>query len=198
MAKHDKIYLSGGIFTWISEGFEKNLTESADNWYNTSIILSPSSFSLGLNYVILRFQKDGYSTTNFAFQIIINQLTIEVITIDFDDSVDAHIGEDISIEIQLIESGSNNKIDGATVSYSWEYGVGTLDSNTADLGKSFTIRSPMSISGFGGPSIILNSIFPFFSANSVGIIPDPMINKITTNIIPLLNKIQSISYYILK
>ncbi|HEY0089520.1 MAG TPA: hypothetical protein VGB37_11795, partial [Candidatus Lokiarchaeia archaeon] len=127
LAKNDKIYLGGSNFTWISESFTKNITEQLNNWYNTSFICSTSSFSLGYNYVYIEFLKNGYATAIFPFQLIINQIPIYVFPIDFEDSVDTFIGKDVTIEIQLKEPVTNYPIDGAIVSYSWEYGIGSLD-----------------------------------------------------------------------
>jgi len=127
LAINDQNYLSGANITWISEIYEANLTESANLWYNESIKCSSSVVSLGINYVYIRFKLDSYATTTFDFNLLISQKTIEVIPIDFDDSVDAEPGEDLTIEIQLKEAGSNINIDFAIVSYSWEYGVGDLD-----------------------------------------------------------------------
>lgn len=128
LAKNDKIYLSGGNFTWISENFKKNITEQLNNWYNTSFICSTSLFSLGYNYIYIEFQLTGYSNAIFPFQLIINQIPIQVFPIDFEDSVDTFIDKDVSIEIQLKEPVSNYPIDDAIVSYSWDYGIGSLDS----------------------------------------------------------------------
>ncbi len=127
LAINDQNYLSGANITWISEKYAVNLTESANLWYNESITCSSSVVSLGINYVYIIFKLDSYATTTFDFQLLISQKTIEVISIDFDDKVDAEPGEDLTIEIQLKEAGSNTNIDGAIVSYSWEYGVGDLN-----------------------------------------------------------------------
>ena len=127
MAKYDRIYLFDGNFTFICGDYEVNLTKSDDYWFNNSIKILTTYFSLGYNYAYIKFNMDNYQTTVFPFQIIISQIPIEVLTIDFDESVDGYLGEDISIEIQIKESGSNIFIDGATVSYSWDYGLGTLD-----------------------------------------------------------------------
>ncbi len=135
MAKYDRIYLTEGNLTFICGDYEVNLTKSGSYWFNNSIKILTTYFSLGYNYAYIRFSMDNYQTTIFPFQIIIGQIPIEVLTIDFDDSIDAYIGEDISIEIQLKEVGSNIYIDGAVVSYSWEYGVGTLDGKGSGIYK---------------------------------------------------------------
>lgn len=125
----DNTYLSGGNVTWKSENFEKDLTEYGSYWFNTSIEVLSSRFSFGINYVYLEFQQPNYKTKTFAFQLLVDQIDIEVITIDIEGTIETLIGVDISIEIELRESGSSTQITDANVSYSWQFGLGTLEEN---------------------------------------------------------------------
>ncbi len=68
----------------------------------------------------------GYETAFKSIIITVNPIEIDVIPIDFEDSIEANKGENIAIEIFVKESGTNHYIEGANVTYSWQYGIGTL------------------------------------------------------------------------
>ncbi|MBA7548211.1 hypothetical protein ES705_40658 [subsurface metagenome] len=116
----EQIYLSGGTITFINEQYEQSLVEYDNSWFSTSILISTSTFSLGINYVYIRFQQDNYTTTTFSFQILVNQIEFDVQTIDFQDSIEVNTGEKIQIRINLTEFGTMNFIENATISYSWD------------------------------------------------------------------------------
>ena len=128
----DREYLSSGVITYISEDYEKNIPEHLDFWYNTSIICSPDNFSLGINLVYLKFEHPNYRTATFAFQLLVNQLEINIAPVSFEDSISAETGDTINIQIELLDPKTNASIENASVKYSWEYGLGTL--NESSLG----------------------------------------------------------------
>ena len=121
------IYLANSTITFINGNYEKNLTKNANYWYNTSIEISTLDFNLGINYVYINFTKTNYTSIRFSFQILVNQININVETIDFDDSVEVFAGETIKIELKLTESLSGRPIEGADISYDWEFGVGEFE-----------------------------------------------------------------------
>ena len=121
------VFLSGGSITFINGEYEEELLETIDNWFNQTILISTSHFNLGPNYVYLRFQQNNYTTTIFAIQIIVNQVQINVETLNFDGIVSGDPGDTITIRIKLTEAYSSNYIDNATVFYSWTFGVGYFD-----------------------------------------------------------------------
>ncbi len=123
----EQIYLSGGTITFITEQFEQSLVKYDNSWFNTSIPISTSTFSLGINYVYIEFQQDNYTTTTFSFQILVSQIEFDVQTIDFQDSIEVDPGENIQIRINLTEFGTNNFIENATISYLWDFGLGNFE-----------------------------------------------------------------------
>jgi len=123
----EQIYLSGGTITFINEQFEQSFVKNDNSWFNTSIPISTSTFSLGINYVYINFQQDNYTTTTFSFQILVNQIEFDVQTIDFQDSIEVNPGEKIQIRINLTEFGTINFIENATISYSWDFGNGYFE-----------------------------------------------------------------------
>lgn len=123
----EQIYLSGGTITFINEQYEQSLVKYDNSWFSTSILISTSTFSLGINYVYIKFQQDNYTTTTFSFQILVNQIEFDVQTIDFQDSIEVNTGEKIQIRINLTEFGTMNFIGNATISYSWDFGLGNFE-----------------------------------------------------------------------
>jgi hypothetical protein len=123
----EQIYLSGGTITFINEQYEQSLVKSDNSWFNTSIPISTSTFSLGINYIYIEFQQENFTTTTFSFQILVNQIEFDVQTIGFQDSIEVNIGEKILIRINLTEFGTKNFIENATISYSCDFGYGYFE-----------------------------------------------------------------------
>ena len=123
----EQINLSGGTITFINEQYEQGLVDCGNSWFNTSILISTSNFSLGINYAYIEFQQDNYTTTTFFFQILVNQIEFDVQTIDFQDSIEVNTGEKIQIRINLTEFGTMDFIENATISYSWDFGLGNFE-----------------------------------------------------------------------
>jgi len=123
----EQIYLSGCTITFITEQFEQSLVKYDNSWFNTSITISTSTFSLGINNVYIEFQQDNYTTTTFSLKILVNQVEFDVQTMDFQDSIEAKPGENIQIRINLTEFGINNFIENATISYLWDFGNGYFE-----------------------------------------------------------------------
>ncbi|MBY8988820.1 MAG: hypothetical protein KGD61_10225, partial [Candidatus Lokiarchaeota archaeon] len=120
----ESAFLSGGNITFVNGDYEFELSENLDYWFNQTILISTSSFSIGPNYAYLRFQQNNYTTTIFTFQVFVNQLEINVDTIDFEGLVSGPPGETILIRLNLTETGSSNYVENATVFYSWNFGAG--------------------------------------------------------------------------
>jgi len=120
----ETIFLSGGSITFINGEYEVELIENADYWFNQTILISTSSFSIGPNYAYLRFQQNNYTITIFTFQVFVNQIEIIVDTPDFEGLISGAPGETILIKLNLTETGSTNYIENATVFYSWDFGAG--------------------------------------------------------------------------
>ncbi|MHA2050002.1 MAG: hypothetical protein ACW986_10330 [Promethearchaeota archaeon] len=142
----DKVPLTGGVITCISGAYYKNLTEFSGYWFNTSIICSPDNFSFGINYVYLQFEDPNYRTTTFGFQLLVDQIDVVVDPIGFEDSINAEEGETLDIEIQLFDPKTNDTIQNALITYSWQYGVGTINETTPGIYQVF-IELPDSLRG---------------------------------------------------
>ncbi|MCK4383642.1 MAG: hypothetical protein KAW66_10140, partial [Candidatus Lokiarchaeota archaeon] len=123
-AEIESVYLSGGSITFINGEYEVELIENADYWFNRTILISTSSFSIGPNYAYLRFQQNNYTTSIFTFQVLVNQIEININTPDFEGLISGAPGETVSIKLNLTEAGSTYYIENATVIYSWNFGAG--------------------------------------------------------------------------
>jgi len=122
-AETEGIYLSGGTVKFVLDFHEIDLTESFNYWYNESLGISTNFFSLGINYVYVKFELSNYTTTAFSFQILVNQIDIRVQTIGFIDSINVYSGDSLTIRVNLTEFGSNNPIENATIYCYWQYGT---------------------------------------------------------------------------
>ncbi len=125
-AEIDAMFLSGGTITFVIKENEIAIPEGADFWFNSSILISSNIFSLGSNSVYLRFEQLNYTTTVFAFQILVKQIKINVKPINFNYTKEGIEGEYIKILLRLTEENSNNIISNATLSYRWKFGLGNF------------------------------------------------------------------------
>jgi hypothetical protein len=142
----DKELLSGGLITFIRGNYQKNLTEFGNFWYNVSIFCSPANFTLGINLVYLKFEHPNYRTATFSFQILIDQIEISVDPSSFEDSITADIGDTINVEIILLDPITNHPIENASVSYTWDYGIGTINETTLGIYQIF-LELPENLEG---------------------------------------------------
>lgn len=142
----DKELLAGGVITFIRGNYQKNLTEFGNFWYNESILCSPENFSLGINLVYLKFEHPNYRTATFGFQILVDQIQITVDPISFEDSITADIGETINIEITLLDPFTNEYIENASISYTWDFGIGSINETTPGTYQAF-IELPENLEG---------------------------------------------------
>ncbi len=86
--------------------------------------LDTVNLSIETYTAIIKLEKSGFETAYKSIIIIINRIDIEVNTIDFDDSIDAFLGDTIIIKISLTEFGTELYIENASIFYSWEFGLG--------------------------------------------------------------------------
>lgn len=145
----DEVYISGGNFTWISETYERELTETTGDWYNTSIEILPEYFSSGINFIYLRFEHPNYRTQTFGFEVLIDRIEFDVDIIGHGDSnptIRAEIGGTLTLEIALIDIESSQPIENATVLYEWTYGVGSLEEVTPGVYR-LSIKLPENLQG---------------------------------------------------
>jgi len=145
----DKNYISGGNFTWISESYEKDLTEYINNWYNSSIECLPEYFASGINFIYLKFEHPNYRTQTFGFEILIDRIEFHVDIVGYKDSnptIKAEIGGSLVLQIKLLDLETSQPIENATVLYEWRYGVGELVETTPGTYQ-LTVGLPENLQG---------------------------------------------------
>ncbi|MCK4780930.1 MAG: hypothetical protein KAT57_12100, partial [Candidatus Lokiarchaeota archaeon] len=175
----DQDYISGGIITFICGTYQKVLTENLNFWFNTSILLSPENFSLGINLIYLKFEHSNYRTSTFSFQLLIDQIEINIDPISFEDSIIAEIGDTINIQIELLDPKTNISIENASVRYSWEYGLGTLNETTPGIYQVY-VELPANLRGTYGFDLIITpdeSTYQTTQYSFVVVIGDPIVNE---------------------
>jgi len=142
----EKINLTSGNFTFNLGSYQQSLIEYGNTWFNTTITVSTVIFDLGINYVYLKFMQENYTATTFSFQVQVNQVEVDVTTLDFKDLIEVLEEATFTIEIELKDVFDASSIEGATVTYSWDYGVGTF----TEIGNgkyAFTLSIPTGIIG---------------------------------------------------
>ncbi|MFX0059786.1 MAG: hypothetical protein ACFE8J_15925, partial [Candidatus Heimdallarchaeota archaeon] len=142
----DVEFVTGGVITWISDNYEVNLNEYPNFWRNTSIVFNPNNFSFGINYVYLEFQHPNYKTQTFGFQILVNQIEFEVDLVGFDDTVRVGKGGTLSMDVELLDPETSNYIENATVTYNWQYGVGSLTESSPGI-YHLSLKLPENLQG---------------------------------------------------
>jgi hypothetical protein len=136
----DKEYLSGNI-SCIGSHYQNNLTEYGDFWFNSTIICSPDNFSFGINFIYLQFEHPNYRTSTFGFQLLVNQVEINIDPIGFEDTINIEIGQTIEIQFQLLDPKTANYIENVSLTYTWDYGAGPIN-ETSPGNYQTTIKIP--------------------------------------------------------
>ena len=126
-AEIETIYLSGGNITFVNNEQEIIIPEVGDYWFNSSILISSDYFSLGPNYVYIKFEQPNYITTTFSFQILVKQIEIQVSLLKYQNAIEGTEGEKVLIQLRLTEELSSNIIVNATLFYSWIFKTGTFE-----------------------------------------------------------------------
>ncbi|MFX1496972.1 MAG: hypothetical protein ACFFBH_05575 [Promethearchaeota archaeon] len=114
--------------------------------YGFVVRLNTTSLSVKTYAATIKLQKAGYTTIYKTIIVNINNIPITVNTMGFKDSLEAFVGEVITIKVNLTESNSHIYIENATVFYSWRFGNGYFDyfgSGTYEL----ELRLPVNIQG---------------------------------------------------
>ncbi|MFX1462241.1 MAG: hypothetical protein ACFFBF_04250 [Promethearchaeota archaeon] len=172
-----KNYLPGEDLTLKCKDYLVNIPYSGDFWYNISLNCSPSIVTLGRNLIDISLEKDNYDLCIFPFQLFINQIEINIKPINFEDSLNAEIGQTINIQIKLLDPMTNNSIENVSVSYSWDYGLGTLNETDPGLFQTF-IKLPENLRGNYKFNLIIipeNSTYKTMQYSFIVVIGEPII-----------------------
>ncbi len=127
LANVEKVFLDGGSAIIAIGSYNQDFTQTANYWYNTSVVCDLANFDLGINSVYVRFLHPNYTSSTFYFQILVNQIEMKVDTIDFQDSIESLAGNSLVIRINLTELISAISIENTTISYSWDFGLGNFE-----------------------------------------------------------------------
>lgn len=77
LANVEKVFLDGGSAIIAIGSYNQDFIQTANYWYNTSVICDLANFDLGINSVYVRFLHPNYTSSTFYFQILVNQIELE-------------------------------------------------------------------------------------------------------------------------
>ena len=119
------LHINEATLQLIGEGILTNFTEkSVLNQY--SIVLNTSALKIGIKLFTIIAQATYYQDLTLDIRISITRISINVNTDTGESLLNAKSGENFKIKILLNNTDFGGIVKGATVSYSWEYGVGEL------------------------------------------------------------------------
>ena len=117
-------FISGAIVEL--NGSEISETLSQDNM-QYSIILSSGELSIGIYFLTITSYKENYDIISSVLKITIEQIEINVETVEINNTLDVYAGDSSLISIILTEEGSGNIIENANVTYSWGFHFGEFE-----------------------------------------------------------------------
>lgn len=87
--------------------------------------LDTANLSIDTYVAIIKLEKPGFETAYKSISVFINRMDIEVHIIK--DTIEASVGDTITIKINLTEPGTGIFIENASIFYSWDFGIGYFD-----------------------------------------------------------------------
>ncbi|MFX1301959.1 MAG: hypothetical protein ACFE9X_01245 [Promethearchaeota archaeon] len=86
----------------------------------------------GINTLTIYANSSLYTNTQVNISV---ELILELIVqpIGFEDTIDAEMGETIIIQLQLLDPNTNNSIENASITYSWRYGVDSINQTSPGM-----------------------------------------------------------------
>ncbi|MHA1914179.1 MAG: hypothetical protein ACW97V_07425 [Promethearchaeota archaeon] len=97
------------------------------NAHGFTVRLYTVNISINTYTALIKLEKPGFETVYKTITITISPVNMIVSTIGFQDSIEAFIGEKITIKINVTEPDTYNYIENATVFYEWEFGIGYFE-----------------------------------------------------------------------
>jgi len=91
------------------------------------VCIDTDNLSIDTYTAIIKLEKPGFETAYKSITVIINRIDIEVNTINFQNSLEAFLGEIVTIQVNLTEVRNDIYIENASIFYSWEFGLGYFD-----------------------------------------------------------------------
>ena len=107
-----------------------NLNEVFPNTNGFTVRLYTVNLSINTYTALIKLEKPGFETVYKTITITIIPVHMIVGTIGFQDSLEAYMGEKITIKINLTEPDTHNYIENAIVFYEWEFGIGYFKNAT--------------------------------------------------------------------
>jgi hypothetical protein len=113
--------------TWPSLYNINSINEEFFIFFNTTGLL------LDVYTAKIELERAGYETSFKIITVTLDLIEINATTIGFEGYLDVNKGENIAIEIWLKERDSGIIIEGANVTFSWEYGIGVFNEKASGI-----------------------------------------------------------------
>ncbi|KKM98334.1 hypothetical protein LCGC14_1158990, partial [marine sediment metagenome] len=117
-------FISGAMVELNSSEISETLSQ---NNMQYSLILSSGELSIGIHFLTITSYKENYDIISSVLKITIEQIEINVETVEINNTLDVYAGDSSLISIILTEEGSGNIIENANVTYSWGYHFGEFE-----------------------------------------------------------------------
>ena len=168
-----KSHISGGLIQLKGTGFVEDFTEDINLQQYTVIINTTEKLILGNNLLAITTQKINYISKEINPTISVRKINGKFDSINEIDTINIKPGESVVISVKLNDTDFDQRIIGAVVFYSWNFGQGILTDSDNDGTYEGVIRNvpegsySITISAYGieeynfqDYSLTLNAIAP--------------------------------------
>jgi len=118
-------YINTAILQLIGEGLLTNFIESI-TLQQYSIVLNTSALNIGINLFTILAQAPSYEDFTLDLRITIARIGTSINTVSGESLLNAKSGENFRLKILLNNTDFGGIIRGATISFTWEFGLGEL------------------------------------------------------------------------
>ncbi len=94
-----------------------------------TLILNQGELPIGIHFLTITSQKENYDRVPIILRITVEQIEVQVDTLEFNGTIDVFAGASQKISFFISEAGSGSGIENADVTYSWNFQFGSLFEN---------------------------------------------------------------------
>ena len=125
------VFIPNATVLLIGEGLSLDLTK--DNTFNQYyIILDTTDLGIGVKLFSIIAQKPNFQWVTKDLRITVNRISAEITTRSGVAQIEAEIGDNVLLEIVLVDNIFGTNITEAIVTYNWAYGQGELEDSDND------------------------------------------------------------------
>ncbi|MFW9948964.1 MAG: hypothetical protein ACFFKA_02415, partial [Candidatus Thorarchaeota archaeon] len=117
--------ISGAIIQAVGEGLLLNLTENMVN-HQYSLIINTSQLDLGVRFLTIYCQRANYQSYSALLRIQVDRINTNISTYKGETLFNFNPGDNFLLRINLTDLDFGVSVLNAIVTYTWDYGQGTL------------------------------------------------------------------------